>query len=99
MERGGELGPIALMSPIILEVRLPDDQLVKLAELIAERIGGSRKPLTAGEAAKALGWCADTVRNYANAGLIKTLPRPTTNSRILIPPSEIDRLLNPEPQA
>lgn len=87
------------MSPIVIELRLPEDQLAQLAGLIAERTGGSRKPLTAGEAAKALGWCADTVRNYVNSGLIKTLPRPTANSRILIPPSEIDRLLNPEPKA
>lgn len=89
-----------MSAPILIEIRLPDDQLERLAALIAERLGRkSDRPLTVPQAAARLGLAESTIRDHANAGIIKAMPRPTKRSRMLIPAAEIERLLNPQPQA
>jgi excisionase family DNA binding protein len=84
-------------SPLLVEVRLPEDQLVKLASLIASKTGGrgaeSDRPYTVEEAARALGLSGDTIRRRVKAGL---LPKVPNMGRTLIPACEIDRLRNPD---
>lgn len=84
---------------ITVQVRLEDDQLAKLAELIAERAGNNRRPLTVPQAAERLGLCGRTIRRRIEAGEIARVPLCGAGSRVLIPASEIDRLLNPQTEA
>ncbi len=87
-----------MSAPIIIEVRLPDDQLETQAGMIAARLPGANHangwPLSVSQAAAALGWSRNTLYRRIEAGQIKTEPNAP---RVMIPPSEISRLLH-EPQ-
>lgn len=88
------------MSPILLEVRLPDDQLEKLAVMIAARTGGrdssNNKPYSVPEAARALNMSDDTIRRWVEIGKLKKVNAGGKGSRVLIPVSEIERMRNPQ---
>lgn len=77
---------------VLGEIRLPDDQLEKLAELVAAKMPGQgpTKPVSPAELAELIGVSEDTIRRRIDAGLIKKVP---DIGRVKIPVSEVDRLL------
>jgi hypothetical protein len=81
--------------PLIIEIRFPEDQLERLAELISSKLSGhltkGGKPLSVSEAAERLSWSRNTVYRRIEAGLVKTVPNAP---RAMIPASEIKRLLD-----
>ena len=67
-----------MSAPIIIEVRLPDDQLETQAGMIAARLPGANHangwPLSVSQAAAALGWSRNTLYRRIEAGQIKMEP-------------------------
>jgi excisionase family DNA binding protein len=85
---------------MIVSLTLTDDQLDAIAERVAAKVGRkSDRPLTVNEAAERLGLCGRTVRRRVEAGEIARVPLCGAGARVLIPAAEIERLLNPQPEA
>lgn len=86
------------MKPLLVELRLPEDQLEALASLIAARmpvLEGDGRPVTAAEAARLLNVTPDTIYRRIKAGAIKPV---ASVGKTLIARAEINRLLGHEPQ-
>ena len=75
---------------------LTDDQIDAIASRVAAKLAKtSGRPLTVPQAAAKLGLCSDTIRRRVDAGQIARVPMVGCGARVLIPESEITRLLNP----
>ncbi len=78
---------------VTIELRLPDDQLRVLAELIAQSVGGStvRATYTVAQAAQRTGQSEKTIRRHIEAGRIARVPQ---IHRTLIPAAALERYIH-----
>lgn len=74
-----------------VEVRLPDDQLKALADMLAAKLGKVKDVYTPKEFAAKFGVDESTIRRRVKAGLIGCVPN---IGKVLIPDTELQRLLN-----
>lgn len=81
--------------PLVIHIRLPDDQLRTLGCYIAEAALTPHPPLPVPQAAKALGISKEALRQRVKAGTVARVPSSVTGTTILIPAAEIARILNP----
>lgn len=80
-----------------LTLTLTDDQIDAIAERVAEKISKtSGRPLTPEQVGNRLGITGRTVRRRVQSGEIARVPLAGAGSRVLIPASEMERLLNPQ---
>lgn len=84
-----------MIPPLVVELRLPEDQLMALASLIAQTVGGAagRATYTVAEAAQRTGQSEKTIRRHIEAGRLARIPN---IHKTLIPSAALERYIKGE---